>query len=73
MREVVRLSQLKLNWSMGHLYTVSGVQQVMRSQGLIGRIAEREEHDINSPKKPSAMVPRNKTECDDRFRELGVD
>ena len=33
-------SRLQLNWSMGHLYTVSGVKRIVHSQELFGRIAE---------------------------------
>ena len=36
-------SRLKLNWSFGHLYTVSGVKRTLRSQGLLGHLAEHEE------------------------------
>ena len=42
----------------------------MLSQGLFGRIAEREEQMISIHKKTSAIVPRNETEFDDRFPEM---
>ena len=51
MRELGRLSvlcprltspRLKFNSSMGHLYTVFGVKELMHSQGPFGRIPERE-------------------------------
>ena len=81
MRDLVRLSVLcprftasrhKLNWSIGHLYTVSGVKRTMRSQRLFGRIAEREEQMTSIIKKPSAMEPHNETEIDDKFQEMCV-